>query len=265
MGVGGHWFRIYLKKKQTVFLLLPWIRLDNSCPIHPSIPLPQVDNPMHLLDVGQEAIVLSGLNKHASESLKNIKNLYDETKYLKTYLEKLEAKVKDNLWLYVSKEKSRTFQRRCTTTLRCGERQRCVLLGGEEFSSLVLSSLRGVSCGNNRYSYCSYSQYWDFPFFCVILHFAEPKFVLQVLDVSNGGVLLGGRCCSPGQRFPFYHSISIQILFGSSTTFCKQSQIAFFQFLFPQFFAQQLPFFLILLIFFQFFTAEDRAQRVVLQ
>ena len=48
---------------------------------------------MHLLDVGQEAIVLSGLNKHASESLKNIKNLYDETKYLKTYLEKLEAKV----------------------------------------------------------------------------------------------------------------------------------------------------------------------------
>merc|ERR1712130_1041156 len=53
----------------------------------------EVDNPMHLLDVGQEAIVLSGLNKHASESLKNIKNLYDETKYLKTYLEKLEAKV----------------------------------------------------------------------------------------------------------------------------------------------------------------------------
>jgi hypothetical protein len=38
-------------------------------------------------------MVLSGLNKHASESLKNIKNLYDETKYLKTYLEKLEAKV----------------------------------------------------------------------------------------------------------------------------------------------------------------------------
>ena len=55
--------------------------------------LSKVDNPMHLLDVGQEAIVLSGLNKHASDSLKNIKNLYDETKYLKTYLEKLEAKV----------------------------------------------------------------------------------------------------------------------------------------------------------------------------
>ena len=52
---------------------------------------------MHLLDVGQEAIVLSGLNKHASDSLKNIKNLYDETKYLKTYLEKLEAKVTENL------------------------------------------------------------------------------------------------------------------------------------------------------------------------
>merc|ERR1711963_658269 len=53
----------------------------------------EVDNPMHLLDVGQEAIVLSGLNKHATNSLKNIKNLYDETKYLKSYLEKLEAKV----------------------------------------------------------------------------------------------------------------------------------------------------------------------------
>ena len=53
----------------------------------------EVDNPLRVLDIGQEAIVLSGLNKHASESLKNIKNLYDETKYLKTYLEKLEAKV----------------------------------------------------------------------------------------------------------------------------------------------------------------------------
>jgi len=53
----------------------------------------EVDNPMRVLDIGQEAIVLSGLNKSAGESLKNIKNLYDETKYLKTYLEKLEAKV----------------------------------------------------------------------------------------------------------------------------------------------------------------------------
>ena len=52
-----------------------------------------MDNPTHLLEVGQEAIVLSGLNKHASDSLKNIKNLYDETKFLKAYLEKLEAKV----------------------------------------------------------------------------------------------------------------------------------------------------------------------------
>jgi len=53
----------------------------------------EVDDPMKLLDIGQEAIILSGLSKHASDSLKNIKNLYDETKYLKTYLEKLEAKV----------------------------------------------------------------------------------------------------------------------------------------------------------------------------
>eukprot|EP00092_Neocalanus_flemingeri_P033837 GFUD01036796.1.p1 GENE.GFUD01036796.1~~GFUD01036796.1.p1 ORF type:complete len:331 (+),score=91.16 GFUD01036796.1:63-1055(+) len=53
----------------------------------------EVDNPLRVLDIGQEAIVLSGLNRQAGESLKNIKNLYDETKYLKSYLEKLEAKV----------------------------------------------------------------------------------------------------------------------------------------------------------------------------
>ena len=44
---------------------------------------------MRMLDLGQEAIVLSGLSKHAASSLKNIKNLYDETKYLKSYLEKV--------------------------------------------------------------------------------------------------------------------------------------------------------------------------------
>ena len=49
----------------------------------------EVDNPLRVLDIGQEAIVLSGLNRSASDSLKNIKNLYDETKYLKSYLEKV--------------------------------------------------------------------------------------------------------------------------------------------------------------------------------
>lgn len=53
----------------------------------------ELDSPTRLLDVGQETVVLSGLNKQAADSLKHIKNLYDETKYLKTYLEKLEAKV----------------------------------------------------------------------------------------------------------------------------------------------------------------------------
>merc|ERR1712080_177953 len=53
----------------------------------------EIDNPMRVLDIGQEAIILSGLNKQATDSLKNIKNLYDETKYLKSYLEKMEAKV----------------------------------------------------------------------------------------------------------------------------------------------------------------------------
>jgi hypothetical protein len=42
-----------------------------------------------LLDFGQETVVLSGLNKQAGESLKHIKNLYDETKYLKSYLEQV--------------------------------------------------------------------------------------------------------------------------------------------------------------------------------
>jgi len=53
----------------------------------------ELDEPTKLLDIGQETVVLSGLNKQAGDSLKHIKNLYDETKYLKTYLEKLEAKV----------------------------------------------------------------------------------------------------------------------------------------------------------------------------
>ena len=48
-----------------------------------------MDNPLRVLDIGQEAIVLSGLSRSAGESLKNIKNLYDETKYLKSYLEKV--------------------------------------------------------------------------------------------------------------------------------------------------------------------------------
>ena len=42
-----------------------------------------------LLDFGQETVVLSGMNKQAGESLKHIKNLYDETKYLKSYLEQV--------------------------------------------------------------------------------------------------------------------------------------------------------------------------------
>ena len=52
----------------------------------------EMDSQMRLLDIGQEAVVLSGLSNHASNSLKNIKNLYDETKYLKSYLEKVGRK-----------------------------------------------------------------------------------------------------------------------------------------------------------------------------
>ena len=53
----------------------------------------EVDNPLRVLDIGQEAIVLSGLNRSAADSLRNIKNLYDETKYLKSYLEKVNFKI----------------------------------------------------------------------------------------------------------------------------------------------------------------------------
>ena len=49
----------------------------------------EVDNPLRVLDIGQEALVLSGLSRSAGESLKNIKNLYNETKYLQQYLEKV--------------------------------------------------------------------------------------------------------------------------------------------------------------------------------
>jgi len=59
----------------------------------------EVDNPLRVLDIGQEAIVLSGLNRHAGESLKNIQNLYDETKYLKSYLEQLEADIQRKIEL----------------------------------------------------------------------------------------------------------------------------------------------------------------------
>jgi len=66
----------------------------------------EVDNPLRVLDIGQEAIVLSGLSRSAGESLKNIKNLYDETKYLKSYLEKLEATVQTE----IEEQKRKTSQ-----------------------------------------------------------------------------------------------------------------------------------------------------------
>ena len=46
----------------------------------------EMSNPMRVVDLGQEAIILSGLNQKAGDSLKHIKNLYEETKYLKTCL-----------------------------------------------------------------------------------------------------------------------------------------------------------------------------------
>ena len=57
---------------------------------------------MRMLDLGQEAVVLSGLSKHAASSLKNIKNLYDETKYLKSYLEKVNRFSDSNIFDFIT-------------------------------------------------------------------------------------------------------------------------------------------------------------------
>ena len=62
----------------------------------------------------------------------------------------------------------------------------------------------------------------------ILISFAESKFVLQVLDVSNGGVLFSGRGCSPGQRLPSYHFNLDPDLVWEPTTFCKQSYRCFF-------------------------------------
>ena len=40
-------------------------------------------------EVGQDTVVQSGLHRQTADSLKHIKNLYDETKYLKNYLDKV--------------------------------------------------------------------------------------------------------------------------------------------------------------------------------
>lgn len=49
----------------------------------------EMSNPNRVLDLGHEAIVLSGLNQKANDSLVHINKLYEETKYLKNYLEKV--------------------------------------------------------------------------------------------------------------------------------------------------------------------------------
>lgn len=53
----------------------------------------ELDDPGRLLHSENDIKELSILKKLAGESMKNLKNLYDETKYLRAYLEKLEAKV----------------------------------------------------------------------------------------------------------------------------------------------------------------------------
>ena len=55
-----------------------------------------LDPPCHCLTHGntipfRQAIVLSGLREKASQSLQDISRLYEETKYLKGYLEKVSA------------------------------------------------------------------------------------------------------------------------------------------------------------------------------
>lgn len=49
----------------------------------------ELDNPGRLLHSENDIKELSILKKLAGESMKNLKNLYDETKYLRAYLEKV--------------------------------------------------------------------------------------------------------------------------------------------------------------------------------
>ena len=57
----------------------------------------ELDDPRRLLHSENDIKELSILKKLAGESMKNLKNLYDETKYLRAYLEK----VKYNILFYV--------------------------------------------------------------------------------------------------------------------------------------------------------------------
>jgi len=59
----------------------------------------EIDNPINVLDIGQEAIILSGLKQSTAQSLQHVKELYEDTKALKSYLEKLEAKTKHEIEL----------------------------------------------------------------------------------------------------------------------------------------------------------------------
>ena len=43
------------------------------------------------VDIGSEAVVLSGLKEKCSSSLSHLKRLYDETRFLKNHLEKVRA------------------------------------------------------------------------------------------------------------------------------------------------------------------------------
>ncbi len=67
----------------------------------------QMSDPARVNELGQEAIVLSGVCERAGDSLKHIKNLYEETKYLKNYLEKVTTN-----WMAKLRSPSSSFRRR---------------------------------------------------------------------------------------------------------------------------------------------------------
>ena len=74
---GGNKNFIQNKREKNIILLI----------VYPAF----VNTPYNfrLSEVGQDTVVLSGLNSQAADSLKHIKRLYDETKYLKNYLDKV--------------------------------------------------------------------------------------------------------------------------------------------------------------------------------
>lgn len=73
---------------------------------------------------GTEAVILSGLKDHCTRSMQHIKKLYDEARFLRTHLEKMEARAYYDLETFHKNPKRPSWFRRLGFLLSL------VLLGG---------------------------------------------------------------------------------------------------------------------------------------